>query len=109
MTDLKDDNPAMPDALEVAAEQDRAFARTGRLVGPLQGVVVSIKDWYDTYDMRTTASADVLFANDRPPDDATHIKRLRDAGAIILAKANAGTPQPRHPSGIPDAARRLVT
>lgn len=99
MTDLKDDDPTMPDALEVAAAQDRAIAKTGRLVGPLQGVVLSIKDWYDTFDMRTTASADVLFANDRPPRDATHIKRLREAGAIILAKANAGTPQPRNGFG----------
>jgi len=99
MTDLKDDDPAMPDALEVAAAQDREFARTGKLVGPLQGTVMSIKDWYDTYDMRTTASADVLFANDRPPHDANHVKRLREAGAIILAKANAGTPQPRNAFG----------
>jgi Asp-tRNA(Asn)/Glu-tRNA(Gln) amidotransferase A subunit family amidase len=99
ITDLKDDDPAMPDALEVAAAQDRAFSRTGKLVGPLQGVVLSIKDWYDTADMRTTASADVLFANDRPPHDATFIKRLRDSGAIMLAKANAGSPQPRNSFG----------
>lgn len=99
LTDLKDDDPAMPDALEVAAEQDRTFAKTGKLVGPLQGVVMSIKDWYDTADMRSTASADVLFANDRPPHDSTFIKRLKDAGAIILAKANAGSPQPRNSFG----------
>lgn len=99
MTDLKDDDPSMPDALEVADAQDRKFAKTGKLVGPLQGVVFSIKDWYDTADMRTTASADVLFANDRPPHDAAFIKRLRDSGAIILAKANAGSPQPRNSFG----------
>ena len=95
MTDLKDDDPRMPDALEAAADLDSRFARTGRLVGPLHGVVLSIKDWYDTFDMRSTASADVLFANDRPPHDATYITRLREAGAIILAKANSGSPQPR--------------
>jgi Asp-tRNA(Asn)/Glu-tRNA(Gln) amidotransferase A subunit family amidase len=99
LTNLKDDDPAMPDALDVAAAQDREFARTGRLVGPLQGVVISIKDWYDTFDMRTSASADVLFANDRPPRDADFIRRLRAAGAIILAKANAGSPQPRNSFG----------
>ena len=99
MTDLKDDDAAMPDALEVAAAQDREFARTGRLIGPMHGVVLSIKDWYDTVDMRSTSSADVLFANDRPPRDAEHIKRLRAAGAIILAKANAGSPQPRNSFG----------
>jgi Asp-tRNA(Asn)/Glu-tRNA(Gln) amidotransferase A subunit family amidase len=78
----------MPDALEVAAEQDRRFAASGQLIGPLHGVVMAIKDQYDTFDMRTTSGADVDYANDRPPDDATFVKRLRDAGAIILAKAN---------------------
>jgi amidase len=90
MTDLVDNDPAMPDALEVAAAQDAQFAKTGKLVGPLQGVVFSVKDQYNTFDMRTTAGQDADFANDRPPDDATAVKRLRDAGAVILAKANLG-------------------
>jgi amidase len=88
MTDLVDDDPNAPDALEVAAAQDAAFERTGRLVGPLHGVVLAFKDQYDTFDLRSTGGADVPYANDRPPDDATFIKRLREAGAIILAKAN---------------------
>jgi Asp-tRNA(Asn)/Glu-tRNA(Gln) amidotransferase A subunit family amidase len=88
MTDTGDNDPGMPDALEFAAAQDRQFKRTGRLVGPLHGVVMAIKDQYDTFDMRTTSGADVQYANDRPPEDATFVKRLRDAGAIILAKAN---------------------
>jgi amidase len=88
MTNVDDNNPNMPDALEVAAAQDRQFKRTGKLVGPLHGVVMAIKDQYDTFDMRTTSGADVQYANDRPPEDATFVKRLRDAGAIILAKAN---------------------
>jgi amidase len=88
LTDSQDDQPAMPDALEVAAAQDRELAQTGRLVGPLHGVVMSIKDQYDTFDMRTTSGADADYANDRPPDDATFVRRLREAGAIILAKAN---------------------
>jgi amidase len=90
MTNARDDDPAMPDALEIAAEQDRQLALTGKLVGPLHGVVMSIKDQYDTFDMRTTAGADAFYANDRPPDDATFVKRLRAAGAIILAKSNLG-------------------
>jgi len=88
LTDKADGAANMPDALETAAEQDRQFARTGRLAGPLHGVVLAIKDQYDTFDMRTTSGADVDYANDRPPDDATFVRRLRDAGAIILAKAN---------------------
>jgi amidase len=88
MTDMDDNNPGMPDALEVAAAQDRQFKQTGKLVGPLHGVVMAIKDQYDTFDMRTTSGADVEYANDRPPEDATFVQRLRDAGAIILAKAN---------------------
>jgi amidase len=88
MTDRDDNHPNMPDALEVAAAQDRQFKQTGRLVGPLHGVVMAIKDQYDTFDMRTTSGADAQYANDRPPEDATFVKRLRDAGAIILAKAN---------------------
>jgi Asp-tRNA(Asn)/Glu-tRNA(Gln) amidotransferase A subunit family amidase len=88
LTDKSDNAANMPDALETAAAQDQQFARTGRLVGPLHGVVLAIKDQYDTFDMRTTSGADADYANDRPPDDATFVRRLRDAGAIILAKAN---------------------
>jgi amidase len=88
MTDASDDDPNMPDALETAAAQDRQLASTGKLVGPLQGVVMSFKDQYDTFDMRSTSGADAHYANDRPPTDATFIQRLRAAGAIILAKSN---------------------
>jgi len=104
MTDSVDANPSMPDALEVAAQQDAYFASTGKLIGPLHGIVFSIKDQYDTFDMRTTAGMDAAYANDRPPDDATFVKRLREAGAIILAKANLGemgTPNSRSSFGGP--------
>lgn len=97
LTDLEDSDPAMPDALEVAARLDAEFARTGKLVGPLHGVVIAIKDQYDTADMRTTSGADVDYANDRPPMDAEFVTRLRAAGAIILAKSNLG----EYASGIP--------
>lgn len=97
MTDAEDNNPAMPDALEIAAELDRKFAETGKLVGPLHGVVIAVKDQYDTFDLRTTAGADAFYANDRPPRDATFVKKLREAGAIILAKSNLG----EYASGIP--------
>jgi len=104
MTDPMDDDPAMPDALEVAARQDAYFASTGKLIGPLHGVAFAIKDQYDTFDLRTTAGMDAAYANDRPPRDATFVKRLREAGAIILAKANLGemgTPNSRSSFGGP--------
>jgi amidase len=99
LTDEVDTNPAMPDALEVAATQDAHVKATGTLVGPLHGITFAIKDWYDTFDMRTTAGADAAYANDRPPRDAEFIKRMRDAGAIILAKANVGSGISRSPFG----------
>ena len=104
MTDPVDNDPAMLDALEVAARQDAYFASTGKLIGALHGVVFAIKDQYDTFDMRTTAGMDAAYANDRPPSDATFVKRLREAGAIILAKSNLGemgTPNSRSSFGGP--------
>jgi Asp-tRNA(Asn)/Glu-tRNA(Gln) amidotransferase A subunit family amidase len=90
MTDAADDSPIMPDAIEAAAALDRKFAETGELAGPMHGVVLSLKDQYDTFDMRSALGMDVAFANDRPPEDANFVKKLREAGAIILAKANLG-------------------
>jgi Asp-tRNA(Asn)/Glu-tRNA(Gln) amidotransferase A subunit family amidase len=90
MTDASDVDPKLPDALEIAAAQDAQFARTGKLAGPLHGVVMAVKDQYDTADMRTTSGADAPYANDRPPRDATFVTRLREAGAIIIGKANMG-------------------
>jgi amidase len=99
MTDLVDNDASMPDALEVAAKEDAYFRSTGKLVGPMHGVVFAVKDWYDTFDMRTTAGADVAYANDRPPHDATFIQRMRAAGAIIVGKANVGSGISRSPFG----------
>jgi amidase len=97
MTDASDADPAMPDALETAIALDKKFAETGKLAGPLHGVVIAVKDQYDTFDMRSTSGADVAYADDRAPDDATFIKKLREAGAIIIGKANLG----EYASGIP--------
>jgi amidase len=89
-TDAADADPAMPDALETAKALDAEFARTGRLKGPLHGIPFAIKDQFDTFDMRTTSGAAANYANDRPPRDAEVVVRLRQAGAIILAKSNMG-------------------
>jgi Asp-tRNA(Asn)/Glu-tRNA(Gln) amidotransferase A subunit family amidase len=89
-TDSADNDPNMPDALETAKALDAEFARTGRLKGPLHGIPFAIKDQFDTFDMRSTSGAAANYANDRPPRDAEVVARLRQAGAIILAKANMG-------------------
>jgi amidase len=86
-TDLVDNNPAMPDALEVAAQLDREFKFTNRL-RPLQCIPIVIKDQMETFDMRTTDGSLTQFLNDRPPNDGTLVAKLRAAGAIIIGKAN---------------------
>ena len=70
-----------------AAEADRLDAEraAGQVRGPLHGIPVVVKDNYDTADMPTTAGA-IGLATSVPPDDATQVRRLREAGAIILGK-----------------------
>ena len=82
------DDAKYPDALDRARELDRYFARTGKFAGPLHGIPIAIKDNYDTFDMRTTAAAAAEYADDRPPDDASMVAKLRAAGAILLGKTN---------------------
>jgi Asp-tRNA(Asn)/Glu-tRNA(Gln) amidotransferase A subunit family amidase len=86
-TDLVDDDPSMPDALEVADSLDAEFASTGEL-RPLHCIPIVIKDQMETFDLRTTDGSLTQFANDRPPTDGTLVAKLRSAGAIIIAKAN---------------------
>jgi len=75
-----------PDALKTAEELDREFRATGKL-RPLHGVPVIVKDNYETKDMQTTAGSEAL-KGFIPPNDAFLVKRLREAGAVILAKSN---------------------
>ncbi|MFA9438961.1 amidase [Uliginosibacterium sp. sgz301328] len=74
-------------ALARADELDKQFFSTGKMVGPMHCVPVLAKDNFDTYDMKTTAGS-LALANNQPPDDAFVIKRIRDAGGIIIGKAN---------------------
>jgi len=76
-----------PRALERADELDAYLARTGRLMGPLHGIPFIVKDNYDTGDMPTTGGSASLEGS-IPADDAFQVKRIRDAGAIVLAKSN---------------------
>ena len=75
-----------PRAAEVAAELDAERA-AGNLRGPLHGIPVVVKDNYDTADMPTTAGT-LGLATSLPPDDSTQVRRLREAGAIVLGKTN---------------------
>jgi amidase len=69
-----------------AAGSDRR-RREGRLRGPLDGIPVLLKDNIDTASMPTTAGSRALLGAGRPPD-ATLVRRLRAAGAVLLGKAN---------------------
>ena len=73
-------------ALTRARELDSIYAESG-FVGPLHGIPVIVKDNYDTYDLPTTNGV-LALKHSIPPDDAYQVRMIREAGAIILAKAN---------------------
>ena len=73
-------------ALGRARELDAAFGESG-FTGPLHGIPVIVKDNYDTHDLPTT-NGTLAFRGAIPPDDAYQVRKLREAGAIILAKSN---------------------
>jgi amidase len=73
-----------PKALAEADERDRDRA-AGRILGPLHGIPIALKDNIHTTDMRTTGGA-LAFEWLVPPYEATLTKNLRAAGAIIIAK-----------------------
>jgi amidase len=76
-----------PDALQIAEELDREFAE-GKTRGALFGVPVVLKDNIDTHDrMPNTAGATVL-RNSFPEADSPVAQKLREAGAVIIAKSN---------------------
>jgi amidase len=80
---------AQPDGLEHARALDRQFGAKPDLVAmPLYCTPFSIKDIFDTKDMRSTGGADVAYAMDAAPADSTIVTQLRAKGAITLAKAN---------------------
>ena len=75
-----------PEALRRADELDRHFEREG-LTGRLHGIPVLLKDNVETADMPTTAGS-LGLEGFTPPEDAFLVRKLRGAGAIILAKVN---------------------
>src|SRR6266849_2951503 len=89
-----------PRALQEAEARDRERA-AGKVRGPLHGIPIALKDNIQTTNMPTTGGA-LAFAGYTPPYEATLTNNLRDAGAIIIAKATlielanwvAGAPTP---------------
>jgi Asp-tRNA(Asn)/Glu-tRNA(Gln) amidotransferase A subunit family amidase len=76
-----------PRARARADSLDDALSATGGLSGPLHGIPFIVKDNYDTHDMPTTGGSASLEGS-IPADDAFQVRRIREAGAIVLAKSN---------------------
>ncbi len=73
-----------PRALQEADALDRE-RKQGKVHGPLHGIPIALKDNIQTMDLPTTGGA-LAFSGLVPPYEATLVKNLREAGAIILAK-----------------------
>ena len=76
-----------PEQALAAADAADAALRAGRHLGPLHGVPVAVKDLFATAGGRTTAGSRIL-GDWTPEEDATAVRKLRDAGAVIVGKTN---------------------
>lgn len=76
-----------PDALEIAAVLDEE-RRSHKLRGPLHGVPMVVKDSLDTADRMMTTGGSLALSGNYAARDATIVSRLREAGAVLLAKTN---------------------
>jgi amidase len=76
-----------PDALKIAAELDMEM-KAGKIRGPLHGIPVILKDNIDSLDMMPTTAGATALRNSYVRNDSWVAKKLRAAGAVILAKAN---------------------
>ena len=82
-------SPIYADAARAAADAADARAKAGKPLGPLDGAIVSIKDLYDVAGEVTRAGSRVLADEGLvAAADAPVVKRLREAGAVIVAKTN---------------------
>lgn len=76
-----------PDAIEIAKTLDKEL-KAGKLRGPMHGVPIVLKDNIDTHDkMETTAGSRALLGS-HPLQDSFVAQKLREAGAVIIGKAN---------------------
>ncbi len=77
-----------PDSARTAADAADQRRRAGASLGPLDGVIVSIKDLFDVDGEPTRAGSKVLADASPATSDAPVVARLRGAGAVIVAKTN---------------------
>ena len=77
-----------PDAAREAADAADTRAADGTTLGPLDGVIVSIKDLFDVAGETTRAGSTTLDDAPPAPSDAPVVQRLRNAGAVIVGKTN---------------------
>lgn len=73
-------------AVARAKELDKEYNESGKLRA-LHGVPAIVKDNYDTFDLQTAAGS-LAMKNSIPPDDAYQVRKLREAGAVVLGKSN---------------------
>ncbi|KAA3625017.1 MAG: amidase, partial [Bacteroidetes bacterium] len=76
-----------PDAVSIARQLDEAL-KNGDILGPLHGIPVVLKDNIDTHDKMPTTAGSRAMANSFPLQDSYVAMKLREAGAVIIAKAN---------------------
>ncbi len=76
-----------PDALAIADDLDNERTE-GKVRGPLHGIPIMIKDNIDTGDKMMTTAGSMALAGSSAPDDAFIVKKLREAGAVLLGKTN---------------------
>jgi len=76
-----------PEAVAIASELDKE-RKAGRVRGPLHGIPVLIKDNIDTHDRMTTTAGSLALGGSVPLQDSFVVKKLREAGAVIIGKTN---------------------
>jgi amidase len=76
-----------PDAIAIAEALDKEHKEKGPR-GPLHGIPVLIKDNIDTADKMATTAGSLALVGAKPPTDAFLVRRLREAGAVLLGKTN---------------------
>src|SRR5438094_1325394 len=78
-----------PNAVSIAQHLDNE-RRRGQVRGPLHGIPILVKDNIATDDNMETTAGSLALVHSRVPADAVIVQRLREAGAVILGKANLG-------------------